>query len=137
PKTVAALHSERIAFPAAYLLVPLGKVLTPFVWMITQCGNGMLALLGVNLSRKVDDPMSREELRTVVLEAGTMIPRRHQRMLLSILDLESVTVDDVMVPRSEIIGIDLNESPADILDDLEGAQHTRLPVYRGNIDNIV
>jgi len=137
PKAMAALYSERIAFPASYVLYPLGKVLNPVVWLVTQFANAALAAFGVNLAHREGDPMTREELRTVVLEAGSMIPRRHQRMLLSILDLESFTVDDIMVPRGEIVGIDLEEPLADVLSGLENAPHTRLPVYRGNIDNIV
>lgn len=137
PKTVAALNPERIAFPASYVLTPLGRLFSPFVWIINTFANGFLALLGIRLQGKEDTAMSREELRTVVNEAGTMIPGRHQRMLLSILDLENVTVDDIMIPRNDITGIDLNEPLAEILDSLSHGQHTRLPVYRDNIDEIV
>jgi len=137
PKTLAALHPERIAYPAAYLLVALGKVLNPFVWIINRIANALLAVIGIRAERAADDAISREELRTVVIEAGGIIPRRHQRMLLSILDLEQVTVDDIMVPRNEIAGLDLNKSPVEIVETLYNSQHTRLPVYRGNIDGIV
>ena len=137
PKTVAALYPERIAFPASYILLFLGKLLYPVVWVINRIGNGLLEMVGLNPEGREEMPLSLEELRTVVLEAGSMIPLRHQRMLLSILDLENVTVDEIMVPRSEIIGIDLNDPPADILDMLTHCQHTRLPIYRDNIDNIV
>jgi Mg2+/Co2+ transporter CorB len=137
PKTVAALHPERIAYPAAYLLVFIGRMLNPIVWAINQFSNAILELFGIDPERREDDPISREELRTVVMETGGMIPRRHQHMLLSILDLEEITIDDIMVPRTEVAGVDLNKSPAEIAETLYNSQHTRLPVYRGSIDNIV
>ncbi len=137
PKTVAAVYPDRVAFLSVYILTPLSKVLYPLVWVVNQAANGLLFCVGVRLDRRGEDPISREELRTVVLEAGGMIPRRHQRMLLSILDLESVTVDEIMVPRGEIAGIDLNDSPSDTIETLEHCQHTRLPVFHDNIDNIV
>ena len=137
PKTVAVLYPERIALPASFLLTPLGKLLWPVVWIINRIANGLLRLVGIRVDERDDQPLTREEFRTVVMEAGGMIPRRHQRMLLSILDLESVTVDDIMVPRGDIVGIDLNDSPAEIFELLENAQNTRLPVYRDNIDNII
>ena len=137
PKTLAALHPERIAFPASYVLVFLGKILYPLIWIINRIGNGLLELFGLNPANREDMPLTLEELRTVVLEAGSMIPLRHQRMLLSILDLENVTVDEIMVPRNEIIGIDLNDPPSDIFEMLTHCQHTRLPVYRDSIDNIL
>ncbi|MFT5133046.1 MAG: Mg2+/Co2+ transporter CorB [Gammaproteobacteria bacterium] len=137
PKTLAALYPERIAFPAAYILTPLGKLLYPFVWVINKVANTLLRLIGVNVEEMEETQITREELRTVVLESGHMIPKRHQKMLISILDLENITIDDIMVPRAEIVGIDLNDSPSEIIELLSHAQHTRLPVYRDNIDNIV
>jgi Mg2+/Co2+ transporter CorB len=137
PKTVAALYPERIAFPASYILLVLGKLLYPLVWIINRLGNGLLVLFGIHPERMEEMPLSLEELRTVVLETGGMIPMRHQRMLLSILDLENVTVDEIMVPRNEIIGIDLNDPPSDVIEMLTHCQHTRLPIYRDNIDNII
>ena len=137
PKTLGAVHPERIAFPAAYVLKPLGSLLNPAVWIVNRLGNGVLSVFGINVNARGEENMSREELRTVVMEAGAMIPRKHQRMLLSILDLESVRVADIMIPRSEIAGIDLNESEEKILSLIDNCQHTRMPVYRDNIDNIV
>ena len=137
PKTLAALYPERIAFPAAYILTPLGKLLYPFVWVINKIANSLLSLLKVNVEDMEETPITREELRTVVLESGHMIPRRHQKMLVSILDLENITIDEIMVPRAEVVGIDLNDSSSDIIELLSHAQHTRLPVYRDNIDNII
>lgn len=140
PKTLGAVHPERIAFPAAYVLKFMSNPANPMVWtvwVVNRIANGLLSLVGVNVSARGEDSMSREELRTVVMEAGAMIPRKHQRMLLSILDLESVRVADIMVPRSEIAGIDLNDPPEKILGIIDNSQHTRMPVYRNNIDNIV
>lgn len=137
PKTLAALYPERIAFPAAYILTPLGKLLYPFVWVINKIANALLSLLNVNVEEMEETPITREELRTVVLEAGHMIPQRHQKMLISILDLENITINEIMVPRSELIGVDLNDEPAEIIELLSHAQHTRLPVFRDNIDNII
>jgi len=137
PKTYAAIRPEKIAFTASYLLNPLLKVCYPFVYVVNKISNGIVILFGINPEDREDAPLSREELRTVVYEAGTIIPSRHQRMLLSILDLENETVDDIMVPRNELIGINLNDPPDDIIEQLINCQHTRLIVYRDNIDNII
>lgn len=137
PKTLAALYPERIAFPAAYILTPLGKLLYPFVWVINKIANSLLILVHVDVEATEATPLTQEELRTVVLETGSKISSRHQKMLLSILDLENITIDEIMVPRVEIDGIDLNDSPAEIIELLTHAQRTRLPVYRDNIDNII
>lgn len=136
PKTIAALYPERIAFPAAYVLTPLGRLLQPVLWIINRLANLLLKLFGV--SRETGgESLSREELRSVVLETDGMIPLRHQRMLINILDLEKVTVDEIMVPRNEIIGIDINDPPQEIFELLTHCQHTRLPIFRDNIDDIV
>jgi len=137
PKTIAALHPEKIAFPAAYVLTVLDRIFYPVVWLINRIANGLMRLCGINIDNSDNAPLSREELRTVVLEAGNMIPLRHQRMLLSILDMENITVDEIMVPRNDITGLDLNDSPDEIINQISNCQHTRLPVFRDNIDNIV
>jgi Mg2+/Co2+ transporter CorB len=137
PKTLAALHPERIAFPASWVLGPLLRVLYPLVWVVNAISNNLLRLLGVSPESSGDQPLSREELRTVVNEAGAMIPQRHQRMLLSILDLEKVTVEDIMIPRNEMVGIDLEESWEAILERISRSHHTRLPVSEGGAENII
>jgi Mg2+/Co2+ transporter CorB len=137
PKTLAALHPERLAFPAAMVYYPLLKITYPFVWLINACANGVLYLFGVRSSHTELQALTQEELRTVVHEAGSRISTRYRSMLLSILDLEKVTVDDVMVPHNEIIGIDLDGSDEDIEKIISESQHTRLPVYRDNIDQVV
>ena len=136
PKTFAALHPERLALPAAYILTPLLRVLYPFVWATNLVANGALRAFGVS-PQQTSQILSREELRTVVAETGATIPLRHQQMLVSILDLEKITVEDIMVPRTEIVGIDLEDDWDAITLQLRQSQHTRLPVYEGEIDKIV
>ena len=137
PKTLAVLHPERIAFPAAYVLGPLLKILYPLVWLVNVMANTVLRIIGVSPKHGAMQQLSSEELRTVVNEAGSLIPRRHQKMLLSILDLEKASVEDIMVPRNEIVGLDLEEEDYIILKQLAHSQHTRLPIYRGSIDNVI
>ena len=136
PKTYGALHPERLALPAAYVYTPLLYVLYPFVWATNLLANGVLRLFGVS-QQQASHSLSSEELRTVVAEAGAMIPHRHQQMLVSILDLEKATVEDIMVPRTEIMGIDSDDDWDQILDQLRQSQHTRLPVYEGEIDRLI
>lgn len=137
PKTLAALHPERIAFPAALVYYPLLKITYPIVWLTNTASNGVLYLLGVRPDDAVLDSLTREELRTVVHEAGHRISNRYRQMLISILDLEKVSVDDVMVPHNEILGIDLDEDDQVIQRIIQQSEHTRLPVYRDNIDQVI
>jgi magnesium and cobalt exporter, CNNM family len=137
PKTLAALNPPRYALPSALVYYLLLKVTYPVVWLINLFTNGLLRLLGVRPDQIASHSLSAEELRTIVAEAGVMVPRRHQRMLLSVLDLDAVTVDDVMVPRQEIVGLDLDRDWQDNLAIIQDSHHDRLPVYRGDIDTIV
>ena len=137
PKTLAALYPEKIAFPSSLILSPLLKVLYPFVAFINGITNGILAIMRIRPHDGAGDSLSREELRTVVYEAGTMIPKKHQDMLVSILDLENVTAEDIMVPRSEIVAIDINDDWKIIQKQLTTAQHTRVLLYRDSIDDAV
>ncbi len=137
PKTWAALHPERLAFPAALVYYPLLRITMPFIWLINACSNAVLWICGVRSSVSALESLTREELRTLVHEAGTRISSRYQQMLISILDLERVTVDDVMVPRNEILGIDLEDDEAEIDEIIRETTHTRVPVFRDSIDNIV
>jgi Mg2+/Co2+ transporter CorB len=136
PKTFGALHPERLALPAAYIYTPLLWLLYPFVWATNLFANGVLRLFGVSRQLAANS-LSSEELRTVVAEAGAMIPHRHQQMLVSILDLEHATVEDIMVPRNEIVGIDVDDDWDRVVEQLRQSQHTRLPVYQGEIDRII
>jgi len=137
PKTLAALYPEKVAFPSSLILLPLLFVLYPFVAMINSITNGILFILRIDSKNGNDDSLSREELRTVVYEAGTMIPKKHQDMLVGILDLENVTAEDIMVPRAEIVAIDINEDWKKIQKQLTQAQHTRVLLYRDSIDDAV
>lgn len=137
PKTMAALYPERVAFPASILLRPLMFILFPFIWATNIISNNLLRFLGVNPDESSDKALSSDELRTVVNEAGTMIPKRHQDMLLSILDLERVTVDDIMIPRNDIAAIDINDDWETIIKRMTNTAHTRLLLYRDNIDDAV
>jgi Mg2+/Co2+ transporter CorB len=136
PKTVAALHPEKIAFPASFVLVVLLRLLNPVVWLVNSFANVLLKPFGVKSDVVALERLDREELRTLVTEGGK-ISNDHQRMLVNILDLEQASVEDVMVPRGEIVGIDLDDDWADILSQLTQTVYTRLPVYRDNIDNVV
>ena len=138
PKTIAALHPEKVAYPSSFILSLLLKALYPVVWIVNFVSNGLVQMLGF----AVDDndaghQLTQEELRTVVHESSDGLTSNHQGMLLNILDLETVTVNDILVPRNEIAGIDIEDSLEDILDDIATSQHTRLPVYKNDIDNIV
>ncbi|MFP3979409.1 HlyC/CorC family transporter [Marinobacter sp. KMM 10035] len=136
PKTLASLFPEKIAFPASYILGPLLKVLYPIVWAVNLFTGAILWILRISPSDSASDHLSREELRTLVNEAGALIPTKHKDMLVSILDLEKVTVNDIMVPRNEVSGIDLDDDTDTILRQLRNSQHTRLPVFKGDINNI-
>ncbi len=137
PKTIAALHPEAVAFPASVILLPLMRIMYPLVWMVNTVTNGLLRLLGVDPARAGDEHVSTEELRTIVTEAGQLIPTRHRGMLLNILDLEEVSVNDIMVPRNDVYGIDLDDSDEEILKVIQSSSHTRLPVWRDDINDIV
>jgi Mg2+/Co2+ transporter CorB len=137
PKTLAALNPERVAFPAAIIYYPLLKVTYPLVWLTNAATNAVLFLFGVRPGDTELQALTREELRTVVHEAGGRISSRYRQMLLSILDLEKVSVDDVMVPHNEIVGIDLDENTESIEHIINESVHTRLPVFRDNIDNVI
>jgi len=137
PKTIAALHPERFALPASFILEPLLKVLYPLVWLTNLASSGIFRLFGLSAAKVSQYNLSTEELRIVVNEAGTVIPQRHQEMLLNILDLEKVTVEDIMVPRNEIIGLDINAEWEQIMTQLRDSQHTKLPVYEDDINHVL
>jgi len=136
PKTLAALYPEKVAFPSSLPLKILLFLMYPLVWLINGIANGILRLMGIKLKRGVLDTISHEELRTIVREATGKSISMYQEMLLSILDLQKVTVEDIMIPRNEIIGIDIEQDWDIILEQLSVSQHTRLPVYRETIDRV-
>lgn len=138
PKTYAAIHPRRLATTSSYIYIGLQWLLRPAVYAVNWITNGALRLVGLHVDRQTQqNTLSREELRTVVAEAGLMIPRSHQQMLIGILDLERITVNDIMIPRQDISGIDLEDDWERILDQLRQTPHTRLPVYRGDMGNMV
>ena len=137
PKTYGALYPERLALPAAHVYRMLHGMLYPVVWVTNLLANGVLRLLGISREKAGTTSLSREELRTVVAESSTVIPHRHQRMLMSILDLERICVEDIMVPRNEIAGIDVSDDWDDILNQLRDSRHTRIPVFDGSIDELI
>lgn len=138
PKTYGAMHPRPIATSSAYVYTGLQWLLYPAVWAVNHVTNAMLRLVGLRVDPQAQQTaLSREELRTVVAEAGAMIPSSHQQMLMGILDLERITVDDIMIPRSEVVGIDITRDWSDILEQLRETRHTRLPVYEGELDRLI
>jgi Mg2+/Co2+ transporter CorB len=136
PKTLAALYPEKISFLAVWPLTLLLKLLAPLVALVSTLANTVLRVLGIRADKDLTDSLTREELRTLFSETNALIPSRHQTMLINILDLEKVTVEDIMIPRNEIIGIDLEDDWSEIIQQLIVSQYTRLPVFRNDIDQI-
>ena len=137
PKTFAALHPELIAFPAAHLYTYLLKLLYPVVWLVNRITHIHLRILGMSDADSAKDALSKEELRTVVNEAGAMIPDRHQKMLIGVLDLDRITAEDIMIPRNEMTGIDLEDNIDEITEFLRNTHFTRILVFDGSIDNVI
>ncbi len=138
PKVVGASYPERIAYPASFVLTPLLKLVYPVVWFVNLFVQGLLKLLRIKPRQEEGGNMlGLEELRTVVLESAKLLPKEHRRILLNTLGLESITVDDVMTPRSQIEVIDLADEPERISQQIATSHHTRLLVYEGSLDRIV
>ena len=138
PKVIAAAYPERIALAASYVLTPLLIVFYPIVWFVNLFVSGLLTLFRLKPRKgELEQKISTEELKTLVLEGGHFIQHKHQSMLLNLFDLETITVDDVIVPRSQIEAIDLNADDEVIHTQLLTCHHTRLPLYRERMDNIV
>jgi Mg2+/Co2+ transporter CorB len=137
PKTLATLNPDRLAYPAAYVYTPLLKLLYPVVWLVNLIANGILRLLGLGPGTAHGIALSREELRTVVSESGALVPERSRSMLLAILDLERATVEDIMIPRNEVSGIDIQDTEDEIIQAIRNADYTRLPLFDGGIDNVI
>ena len=137
PKTLAALKPEKLAFPSAFVYTVIATPLYPFVWLVNIFSNALLSLLGVHPDKETRQELSADELRAVVVEAEHFMPQAHSDMLLSIIDLEQVSVEDIMVPRNEVTGIDLNDDWNDIVHQITHSQRTRVPVFHDSIDNTV
>jgi len=137
PKTLAAVKPELLAFIAAWIYTPLLKIFYPIVWFVNLFVNLLLRLVGVDLKKNTHERLNKDELKSIIAEAESVMPARYQKMLLGILDLESATIEDIMTPRHEIVGIDL-ELPIDgIVSCIESSPHTRLPVYKKNVDRVI
>ena len=136
PKVIGATYPERIALPASYLLAPLLKLAAPVVWFVNLFVQALLWLLRIKPSGE-EQPMTLEELRTLVMEGGHYIPPKHQTILMNLFDLQDITVDDVMTPRSQIESIDLEDSIDEVREQLATTNHTRMPVCRGSLDEVV
>ena len=137
PKTIAALRSEQIALPASYVYVVMLKFAYPLVWVINIFANTVVRLVGVDPHATDSQSLNHEELKTVVIEASGLIPENHQDMLMRVLDMESITVEDIMIPRTDISGIDLADDWNDIEEQIVHSNFTRLLIYRGSINNII
>ena len=137
PKVIGAAYAEKIALPVAFVLKPMLKTLYPMVWFVNLFVQALLWLLRLKPATAADNKMTPDELRTLVLEAGNYIPKKHQSILLNLFDLESITVDDVMTPRNQIEAIDIDAAPDILRQQIATAYHRRLPVYQGQPDNII
>ena len=137
PKTLAALKPDLFAYIAAFIYTPLQKIFYPLVWFVNLISNKMLALFGVHPASGSGDSLNADELRMVVHEARQFIPGKHTDMLLGILDLENISVEDIMIPRNDITGIDLNDDWNDVVQQITNSHRTRVPVYKDSIDNTI
>ncbi|MCK9395558.1 MAG: HlyC/CorC family transporter [Methylobacter sp.] len=137
PKTLAAIKPELLAFPAAWIYIPLLKIFYPVVWFINLFVNLLLRVVGVDVKKNRHDALNKDELKSIISDAESLMPSRYQKMLMGILELESATVEDIMTPRKEIIGIDLELPIEGIITQIKTSPHTRLPVYKTSIDRII
>ena len=135
PKTIAALKPESVALPASHLLKPLSKVLSPLITLVSFVSNGTARLFGIDLDSANKDELKPEELRTLLQTSG--VPKRQEEMLMGIFDMDNLSVNDVMIPKNEIIGIDINDSLDSILSSLQEIDFTYIPCYEDSIDNIL
>ena len=134
PKTIAALKPESIAFPSSYLLKPLSKILSPLITLVSFVSNNVTKLIGIDLDNANKDELKPEELRTLLQTSG--VPKRQEEMLMGIFDMDNLSVNDVMIPKNEIIGIDVNDEIEEIVKQLQEIDFTYIPCYEDTIDNI-
>ena len=137
PKTIAAQNPEWFAFKASHILKPMLQLLTPLVWAVNSLTNALISLLGFDPKKDRDDALDNEELKSLVDISGHKLSGDNQGMLKAILDLENVTVEDIMIPRNEVKGLDLEDSIDDLLSNILSSEYTRQPLYEGDINNIV
>jgi Mg2+/Co2+ transporter CorB len=137
PKTFAAVKPELLAFPSAWVYIPLLKLFYPVIEFVNIFVNLLLRCMRVDVKKHTQEALSKDELKVVISEAESVMPVRYQKMLMGILDLESATVEDIMTPRNEIFGIDLELPLEDIIEQIKHSPHTRLPVYKKSVDKII
>ena len=137
PKTIAALYPEKVAYPSSVLLGPLQYVMLPLVWLLNTITRILMRMVGMKTDGSINSALSKEELRTIVYESRNLISRRNQDMLLSLLDLEKVSVDDIMVPRNEIVGININDDWKSVARQLSHSPHGRIVLFRDSLDDCV
>ena len=137
PKTIAALYPEKVAYPSSLLLGPIQTVMLPIVWLLNTITRFLMRLVGIKTETSMSSALSKEELRTIVYESRNLMSRRNQDMLLSVLDLEKVTVDDIMIPRNEIVGINVNDEWKNLIRQLTHSPHGRIVLYRDTLEDCV
>ncbi|EOZ9374000.1 HlyC/CorC family transporter [Enterobacter hormaechei] len=137
PKTIAALYPEKVAYPSSFLLAPLLILMMPLVWLLNMVTRVLMRMVGIKADVTISSALSKDELRTIVNESRSQISRRNQDMLLSVLDLEKVSVDDIMVPRNEIVGIDINDDWKAVVRQLTHSPHGRIVLYRDSLDDAI
>jgi Mg2+/Co2+ transporter CorB len=137
PKTVAALYPEKVAYPSSFLLGPLQILMMPLVWLLNVITRMLMRMVGIKTDNVISAALSKDELRTIVHESHAKISRRNQDMLLSVLDLEKISVNDIMVPRNEIVGIDINDDWKSIVRQLTHSPHGRIVLYRDTLDDTI
>ena len=137
PKTIAALYPEKVAYPSSFLLAPLLILMMPLVWLLNMVTRVLMRMVGIKADVTISSALSKDELRTIVNESRSQISRRNQDMLLSVLDLEKVSVDDIMVPRNEIVGIDITDDWKAIVRQLTHSPHGRIVLYRDSLDDAI
>lgn len=137
PKTIAALYPEKVAYPSSFLLAPLLILMMPLVWLLNMVTRVLMRMVGIKADVTISSALSKDELRTIVNESRSQISRRNQDMLLSVLDLEKVSVDDIMVPRNEIVGININDDWKAIVRQLTHSPHGRIVLYRDSLDDAI
>ncbi len=137
PKTLATIKPEVLAFPASWIYTPLLKLFYPIVWVVNSIANLLLLIFGIHVTKNKQDRLDKEELKSILADTSDIMPVRYQNMLLGVLDLESATVEDIMTPRNEIVGIDLEDSMEEICQQILSSPHTRLPVFKTSIDRVI
>lgn len=137
PKTLAALKPELIAFPASWVYTPLLKLFYPIVWLVNLIANGLLRIFGIKASEHNHTTLNKDELKSIVSETDSIMPDKYKNILLGIIDLENATVEDIMTPRNEIVGINIEEPIEKIVHQLKNCPHTRIPLYKESIDRVI